>query len=75
MNALNVKLRRDLWSMKGQMAAVALVMACGLMVMIMARGLVMSWKPRGTNTTLRTGCRMSSATSNAPRTPSSRALG
>ena len=42
MSALNVKLRRDLWSMKGQMAAVALVMACGLMVMIMARGLVMS---------------------------------
>ena len=42
MRALNVKLLRDLWSMKGQMAAVALVMACGLMVMIMARGLVRS---------------------------------
>ena len=42
MRALNVKLLRDLWSMKGQMAAVALVMACGLMVMIMARGLVLS---------------------------------
>lgn len=42
MRALNVKLLRDLWSMKGQMAAVSLVMACGLMVMIMARGLVMS---------------------------------
>lgn len=42
MRALNVKLLRDLWSMKGQMGAVALVMACGLMVMIMARGLVLS---------------------------------
>ena len=42
MTALNKKLLRDLWSMKGQMAAVALVMSCGLMVMIMARGLVMS---------------------------------
>jgi putative ABC transport system permease protein len=42
MHTLNVKLLRDLWSMKGQMAAVALVMSCGLMVMIMARGLVMS---------------------------------
>jgi putative ABC transport system permease protein len=42
MRALNVKLLRDLWSMKGQMAAVSLVMSCGLMVMIMARGLVMS---------------------------------
>ena len=42
MRALNRKLLRDLWGMKGQMAAVALVMACGLMVMIMARGLVRS---------------------------------
>ncbi len=42
MRALNVKLLRDLWAMKGQMAAVALVMSCGLMVMIMARGLVNS---------------------------------
>jgi putative ABC transport system permease protein len=42
MHTLNVKLLRDLWSMKGQMAAVSLVMSCGLMVMIMARGLVMS---------------------------------
>lgn len=42
MRALNVKLLRDLLAMKGQMTAVALVMACGLMVMIMARGLVLS---------------------------------
>jgi len=42
MRALNVKLLRDLMAMKGQMAAIALVMACGLMVMIMARGLVLS---------------------------------
>lgn len=42
MRALRIKLLRDLRTMKGQMAAVSLVMSCGLMVMIMARGLVMS---------------------------------
>lgn len=42
MRALHRKLWRDLVNMKGQMAAVAVVMACGLMVMIMARGLVRS---------------------------------
>lgn len=42
MRPLNRKLLRDLGGMKGQMAAVALVMACGLTMMIMARGLIVS---------------------------------
>ncbi|MEZ4601060.1 MAG: FtsX-like permease family protein [Syntrophotaleaceae bacterium] len=42
MRPLDLKLLRDLGSMKGQMIAVALVMACGLTMMIMARGLIES---------------------------------
>lgn len=42
MRALDLKLLRDLRTMKGQMIAIAVVMACGLMVMIMERGLVVS---------------------------------
>lgn len=42
MQALNLKLLRDLKAMKGQVIAVALVMACGLAVLIMARSLVVS---------------------------------
>lgn len=42
MKMLDLKLLRDLLGMKGQMTAVALVMACGLSVLIMARGLVLS---------------------------------
>lgn len=42
MRSLNRKLLRDLGGMKGQMLAVALVMACGLTMMIMARGLIVS---------------------------------
>ncbi|MCR4316818.1 MAG: ABC transporter permease [Planctomycetes bacterium] len=42
MRALDLKLLRDLGTMKGQMTAVAMVMICGLMVMIMERSLVMS---------------------------------
>lgn len=42
MTALTRKLLRDLTAMKGQMMAVALVMACGLTVMIMSKGLVRS---------------------------------
>ena len=42
MRPLNLKLLRDLGGMKGQMTAVALVMACGLTMMIMARGLIVS---------------------------------
>src|SRR5215472_14823114 len=42
MHPLDLKLIRDLGSMKGQVIAVALVMACGLAVMIMARSLVVS---------------------------------
>ncbi|ACB75488.1 ABC transporter permease [Opitutus terrae] len=42
MPPLDRKLIRDLASMKGQMTAVALVMVCGLMMMIMARSLIRS---------------------------------
>lgn len=42
MHPLDKKLVRDLGSMKGQMIAVALVMSCGLAVMIMARSLIHS---------------------------------
>jgi len=42
MSPLDKKLFRDLGRMKGQMAAVIVVMACGLMVMVMERGLVRS---------------------------------
>jgi putative ABC transport system permease protein len=42
MRSLDLKLLRDLGGMKGQMMAVALVMACGLTMMIMARGLIVS---------------------------------
>jgi putative ABC transport system permease protein len=42
MQSLDKKLFRDLGSMKGQMIAVALVMACGLAVLIMARSLIHS---------------------------------
>ena len=42
MHPLDRKLLRDLGTMKGQMTAVALVMLCGLAVMIMARSLILS---------------------------------
>ena len=42
MRPLDLKLVRDLGNMKGQTIAVALVMACGLAVMIMARSLIAS---------------------------------
>ncbi len=42
MHPLDLKLLRDLGTMKGQVIAVALVMACGLGVMVMARSLVVS---------------------------------
>ena len=42
MHPLDLKLFRDLGKMKGQMVAVALVMACGLAMMIMARSLIYS---------------------------------
>jgi len=42
MHPLYRKLLRDLGRMKGQMAAIAIVMACGLGVMIMARSMVRS---------------------------------
>jgi putative ABC transport system permease protein len=42
MDPLDLKLVRDLGNMKGQTIAVALVMACGLAVMIMARSLIVS---------------------------------
>lgn len=42
MRPLDLKLLRDLGTMKGQMIAIAVVMACGLMVMVMERSLVVS---------------------------------
>lgn len=42
MHPLDLKLVRDLGSMKGQVIAVGLVMACGLAMMIMARSLILS---------------------------------
>lgn len=42
MRPLDLKLIRDLRTMKGQMVAVSLVMACGLTMLIMARGLIVS---------------------------------
>src|SRR5271157_379134 len=42
MHPLDQKLIRDLGSMKGQTVAVALVMACGISLMIMARSLIVS---------------------------------
>jgi putative ABC transport system permease protein len=42
MQPLDLKLIRDLGGMKGQAGAIALVMACGLAVMIMARSLIIS---------------------------------
>src|SRR5690242_2235817 len=42
MKPLDLKLIRDLAGMKGQAGAIALVMACGLAVMIMARSLIIS---------------------------------
>ena len=42
MTALDLKLLRDIGKMKGQMAAVSVVMACGLAMMIMARSLIYS---------------------------------
>ena len=42
MNPLDRKLLRDLGGLKGQIAAVALVMACGLAMMILSRSLIFS---------------------------------
>src|SRR5664279_6379954 len=36
-SALDRKLGRDLWRLKGQVATIALVLACGIMAMIMLR--------------------------------------
>jgi putative ABC transport system permease protein len=36
-SVLGTKLRRDLWRLKGQVATIALVLACGIMAMIMLR--------------------------------------
>lgn len=37
MSALGTKRRRDLWRLKGQVATIALVLACGIMAMLMMR--------------------------------------
>jgi putative ABC transport system permease protein len=40
--ALNIKLRRDLWRMKGQASAIAAVIAVGVLLMVMMSGLIVS---------------------------------
>ncbi len=42
MSMLDRKLRRDLWRLKGQVATIALVLACGIMAMIMLRSTLTS---------------------------------
>jgi putative ABC transport system permease protein len=42
MSALNRKLLRDLWHLKGQAVAIALVMACGIATFVLSRSLVHS---------------------------------
>ncbi len=42
MSLLHTKLRRDLWALKTQAIAVALVMACGICMMINTRSLILS---------------------------------
>jgi putative ABC transport system permease protein len=42
LSPLDLKLMRDMGKMKGQMIAVAIVMACGLAMMIMSRSLILS---------------------------------
>src|SRR6478735_8384156 len=42
LSPLDLKLLRDIGKMKGQMIAVAVVMACGLAMMIMSRSLILS---------------------------------
>ena len=42
LSPLDLKLMRDMGKMKGQMMAVAVVMACGLAMMIMSRSLILS---------------------------------
>lgn len=41
-SALNAKLRRDLWRMKGQAIAIGLVISMGVMMQVMMSGLVLS---------------------------------
>ena len=42
MTALNPKLRRDLLSLKGQVVAVSLVIACGVATLVMSLSLLTS---------------------------------
>jgi putative ABC transport system permease protein len=42
MNALNRKTLRDLWGMKSQAVAIALVMACGVALFVLSRSLLIS---------------------------------
>ena len=42
MSSLDRKLSRDLWRMKGQAAAIAVVMALGVMMQVMMAGLVVT---------------------------------
>ena len=42
MSALNRKMLRDLWQMKGQAVAIALVMACGIATFVLSRSMLHS---------------------------------
>ncbi|MBV9997525.1 MAG: FtsX-like permease family protein [Verrucomicrobia bacterium] len=67
MHPLDLKLIRDLGNMKGQSTAVALVMACGLAVMIMARSLVVSLE--SARDAYYTGCRFADVFCDLKRAP------
>src|SRR5215831_8903968 len=69
MHPLDVKLIRDLGSMKGQTIAVALVMACGLAVMVMARSLIVSLE--SARDAYYTSCRFADVFCDLKRAPNS----
>ena len=69
MHPLNLKLIRDLGSMKGQTIAVALVMACGLAVMVMARSLIVSLE--SARDSYYTSCRFADVFCDLKRAPNS----
>jgi putative ABC transport system permease protein len=60
MSLLDRKLLRDLRALKSQALAVALVMACGLAMMIMTRSLILSLETTRDTTTASTVSRRSS---------------
>jgi putative ABC transport system permease protein len=69
MHPLNLKLFRDIGKMKGQMVAVALVMACGLGMMIMFRSLILTLE--STRAAYYEGYRFADVFSDVKRAPNS----